>query len=113
MGVPPRQSNCHAGRMPAPDFVLPSIRDAPVSLAGLRAGGPAVLVFVAEECPTSTLALRRLAPLAAALRNAGVALAAVFEDPPETAARVARSTGFPGTALAEPAPYDVSRAFGL
>ena len=99
--------------MPAPDFVLPSIRDAPVSLTDLRAAGPAVLVFVAEECPTSTLALRRLAPLAGRLRDAGVALAAVFEDPPEIAARVVRSTGFPAIALAEPAPYDVSRAYGL
>ena len=99
--------------MPAPDFVLPSVRGGPLGLAELRAGGPVVLVFVAEECPTSTLALRRLAPLAAPLREAGVALAVVFEDPPEVAARVARTTGFSGTALAEPAPYEVSRAYRL
>ena len=97
----------------APDFVLPSVRDGPVSLTELRSGRPAVLVFVAEECPTCTLALRRLAPLAARLQEAGVALAAVFEDPPEVAARVARTTGFAATALAEPAPYDVSRAYEL
>ena len=72
-----------------------------------------MLVFVAEECPTSTLALRRLAPLAPTVRDAGVALAAIFEDPPEVAARVTRATGFPATALAEPAPYDVSRAYDL
>jgi peroxiredoxin len=99
--------------VPAPEFTLPSVRGGPLGLAELRAGGPAVLVFVAEECPTSALALRRLAPLAAAVREAGVALAAVFEDPPEVAARVLRETGFSATALAEPPPYDVSRAYGL
>jgi peroxiredoxin len=99
--------------MPAQDFVLPSIRGGPLGLADLRTSGPVVLVFVAEGCPTCTLAIRRLAPLTAALREAGVALVAVFEDPPEVAARVARSTGFSSTALAEPAPYDVSRAYGL
>src|SRR5215207_2906875 len=105
--------NCQAGAMPAPDFVLPSIHGGPLGLGELRASGPVVLVFVAEECPTCTLAIRRLAPLTAALREAGVALVAVFEDPPEVAARVARSTGFSATALAERAPYDVSRAYGL
>ena len=82
-------------------------------LADLRAGGPVVLVFASEECPTCAMALRRLAPVAAALQAAGVTVAAVFEDPPEVAARVARRTGFAATILAEPAPYDVSRAFGL
>jgi peroxiredoxin len=97
----------------APEFVLPSVRGGPVSLTDLRSGGPVVLVFVAEECPTCTLALRRLAPLVTPLQEAGVTIAAVFEDPPEIAARVARSTGFTATALAEPAPYDVSRAYAL
>jgi peroxiredoxin len=98
---------------PAPAFVLPSVHGGPVALAELLAGGPAVLVFVAEECPTCTLALRRLAPLASPLRDAGVTLAAVFEDPPEVAARVARATGFAGRLLAEAPPYEVSRAYGL
>ena len=97
----------------APEFVLPAVRGGPVALADLRATGPVVLVFVAEECPTCTLALRRLAPLAPRLQQAGVTLAAVFEDPPEVAARVVRATGFAATALAEPAPYDVSRAYAL
>jgi peroxiredoxin len=102
-----------APRREAPDFELPSTSRAPVRLGDLRAGGPVVLVFASEECPTCAMALRRLAPLVAPLRAAGVAVAAVFEDPPEVAARVARRTGFRATALAEPAPYDVSRAFGL
>jgi peroxiredoxin len=97
----------------APDFSLPSVDGSPLELAELRARGPAVLVFVSEECPTCALALRRLAPLAGALRAAGVTLAAIFEDPPEVAARSARSAGFVGTVLAEPVPYEVSRAYGL
>jgi peroxiredoxin len=99
--------------MRAPDFVLPSIHGGPLGLADLGASGPVVLVFVAEECPTSTLALRRLRPLTAALQRAGVALAAIFEDPPEVAARVARATGFSSVVLSEPAPYEVSRAYRL
>jgi peroxiredoxin len=97
----------------APDFELPSTGGGPVRLADLRAGGPVVLMFASEECPTCAMALRRLAPVVAALQAAGVVVAAVFEDPPEVAARVARRTGFAATILAEPAPYDVSRAFGL
>jgi hypothetical protein len=37
----------------------------------------------------------------------------VFEDPLEVAARVARRTGFAGTVLSEPAPYEVSGAYEL
>ena len=102
-----------APRRSVPDFELPSTSGGPVGLADLRAAGPVVLVFASEECPTCAMALRRLAPVVGPLRAAGVVLAAVFEDPPEVAARVARRTGFAGTTLAEPAPYDVSRAFGL
>ncbi len=40
-------------------------------------------------------------------------MAAIFEDPLEVAARVARRTEFPGLVLAEPAPYEVSRAYEL
>jgi hypothetical protein len=47
------------------------------------------------------------------LTAAGLRIAAVFEDPLEVAARVARRTGFTGTVLAEPAPYEVSAAYEL
>ena len=98
----------------APDFALPSTGAGPVRLADLVAAGrPAVLVFVAEECPTSTMALRRLAPVAARLAEDGVAVAAVFEDPLDVAARVARRAGWRAPVLAEPAPYATSRAYGL
>lgn len=97
----------------APSFELPSVLGGSVALADLHAGGAAVLVFVSEECPTSAMTLRRLAPAVEPLRGAGVALVAVFEDPPELAARAARRARFSGTVLSEPAPYEVSRAYGL
>jgi peroxiredoxin len=97
----------------APAFSLPSVAGDPVSLADLHARGPALLLFVSEECPTCLLTLRRLAPLVSELTQAGVSVAAVFEDPLEVAARVARRTGFDGVVLAEPSPYEVSRAYAL
>src|SRR6185312_14646892 len=66
-----------------------------------------------EECPTCTLTLRRLAPVVPELTAAGLTIAAVFEDPLEVAARVARRTGFAGTVLSEPSPYKVSGAYEL
>jgi peroxiredoxin len=98
---------------PAPEFSLPSVAGDPVRLADLHERGSAVLLFVSEECPTCVLTLRRLAPLVSDLTEAGVRVAAVFEDPVDVAARVARRTGFGGVVLSEPAPYEVSRAYSL
>lgn len=97
----------------APRFVLPSVASAPVSLSELIAHGPALLVFVSEECPTSVLTLRRLTAAVPALLEAGLTVAALFADPLEVAARTARRTGFPGMVLSEPPPYEVSSAYGL
>ena len=97
----------------APDFALASANGASVGLSELHENGPALLLFVSEECPTCTLTLRRLAPIVPQLSASGLRVAAVFEDPLEVAARVARRTGFPGVVLSEPAPYDVSRAYSL
>ena len=96
-----------------PTFTLPSVTAGPVSLHDLIARGPALLLFVSEECPTSVLTLRRLAPVVPALTDAGVSLAAIFADPLDVAARTARRAGFPGTVLSEPAPYEVSDTYGL
>jgi peroxiredoxin len=97
----------------APAFELPSVSGSPVALSDLVERGPAVLVFVSEECPTCAMTLRRLAPPAQALADAGISVAAIFEDPLEVAARTARRAGFDQTVLAEPAPYDVSRSYEL
>jgi peroxiredoxin len=97
----------------APEFTLPSVAGGSLRLAELHADGPALLLFVSEECPTCTLTLRRLAPTVPELTAAGLTIAAVFEDPLEVAARVARRTGFSGTVLSEPPPYEVSDAYEL
>jgi peroxiredoxin len=102
-----------AALVPAPEFRLGSVAGGPLTLADLRAGGPALIVFASEECPTCGLALRRLAPVVERLSRAGVPAAVVFEDPLEVAARVARRAGFPGTVLSEPSPYEVSAAYEL
>src|SRR5579859_3273506 len=48
---------------PAPELSVHAAGPGPVGIAGLTAGGAALLVFVSEHCPTSALALRRLGPL--------------------------------------------------
>jgi peroxiredoxin len=97
----------------APEFTLASVTGGSLGRAELHADGPALLLFVSEECPTCTLTLRRLAPLVPQLAASGLPITAIFEDPLEVAARVARRTGFTGTVLSEPAPYEVSRAYEL
>jgi peroxiredoxin len=97
----------------APEFSLASVAGGSVTLEELHASGPALVLFVSEECPTCVLTLRRLGPLVEELTGAGLRVAAVFEDALEVAARVARRTGFSGVVLSEPSPYDVSRAYSL
>ena len=84
-----------------------------MTIAGLTAGGCALLVFVSEECPTSAMALRRLGPLCQAWAEAGLAAVAVFEDPLEVAVRVSRRLGWAGQVVAEDPPVETSRAYGL
>ncbi len=97
----------------APDFRLSSVAGRPTSLHELCQDGAALIVFASEECPTSAMTIRRLAPLAHELLTAGVTVAVVFEDPLEVAARAARRAGFPGVVLSEPAPYEVSSSYEL
>jgi hypothetical protein len=97
----------------APDFRLPSTTAGDIALRDLTARGPALLVFCAEECPTSRLALRRLAAVAPALADDGVQVACVFEDPLPVAARVARGAGLETAVLSEPPPYATSSAYEL
>ena len=68
-----------------------------------------MLVFAHADCPTSALALRRLAALDDAARTSSC----IYEDPPETAARLARRAGFRFPVLTEARPYEVSQAFGV
>ena len=94
---------------PAPAFDLPRVDGPPVSLADLLAGGPAVLVFAHADCPTSSLALRRLA--GAPVGDAR--LVVIAQERAADAVRMARRAGIDAVVLADQAPYDVSRAFGV
>ena len=91
-------------------FTLDRIDGDPLSLDELTAGGPTVVVFAHADCPTSTLTLRRLANVRAA---DGLTLACVAEETPVRAAQLARRTGIRFPVLSEPAPFDVSRAYGV
>jgi len=96
-----------------PRFELASVDGSPVRFDEVLAGGVAVVMFVTEECPTCAMTLRRLSAPAADLIAAGISVIAIFEDPLEVAARSARGTGFRGTVLSEPEPYELSRSFEL
>jgi hypothetical protein len=98
---------------PAPALSVRGTGLGEVTIAGLTAGGCALVVFVSEECPTSALALRRLGPLCQAWASAGLASVAVFEDPLEIAVRVARRLGWTGQVAAEDPPVQTSRDYGL
>ncbi|HXZ75340.1 MAG TPA: hypothetical protein VEH31_31345, partial [Streptosporangiaceae bacterium] len=90
----------------APVLSVRGLGPAEVTVAGLTAGGGALLLFVSEECPTSAMALRRLGPLCGAWQEAGLTAAAVFEDPLEVAVRVARRLGWTGRVASEDPPYE-------
>src|SRR6266568_2715693 len=88
------------GGGPAPELSVHGTGLAPVTIAGLTAGGCALLVFVSEHCPTSALALRLLGPLCPAWERAGLAAIAIFEDPLDVAIRTARRLGWAGQVAA-------------
>ncbi len=91
-------------------FTLDRIDGRPLSLAEISTGRPAVLVFAHADCPTSTLALRRLATVG---ELDGVDIVCIAQETPVAAARLARHTGVRFPVLAEPHPFDTSRAYGI
>jgi len=98
---------------PAAELAVQGPGPAAVTIAGLTAGGPALLVFVSEHCPTSALALRRLGPLCPAWARAGLTTIAIFEDPLDVAIRTARRLGWAGQVAGQDPPYPASRAYRL
>ncbi|HEY7360302.1 MAG TPA: hypothetical protein VH642_05785, partial [Streptosporangiaceae bacterium] len=87
--------------VPAPPLSVRGLSPGEVTIAGLTAGGAALLLFVNEDCPTSAMAMRRLGPLCRAWQEAGLTATAVFEDPLEVAVRVARRLGWAGRVASE------------
>jgi len=97
----------------APELAVSSIYPEPVTIARLTAGGPALLLFVSEECPTSAMAMRNLGPLCPAMEAGGLSCTAIFEDPLEIALRVARTCGWGGQVVSQAPPYQASSQYGL
>jgi AhpC/TSA family len=97
----------------AADLQVSGIDPEPVTLRALTAAGPALLLFVNEDCPTSALAMRSLGPLVHEWEGAGLTGTVIFEDPLEVAIRVARRCGWTGRVVAQPPPYETSRSYGL
>src|SRR5215472_2020340 len=110
---PARKADSTGGRggRLVPELTVRGTGPAAVTIAGLTAGGGALLVFVSEHCPTSALALRRLGPLCQDWAQAGLTAVAIFEDPLEVAIRTARRLGWSGQVAADDPPYPASRAY--
>lgn len=97
---------------PAPHAVALEPAGRGVDLAGLAAGGPALLFFYKGDCPACDLAAHALPRLAAV---PGLAVVAISQDDfAETRAFAARhGLGLPVRVLRDPDPYPASDAFGV
>jgi AhpC/TSA family len=113
LGAPRRSPGGPAPGHSAPALTVISVEPDGTNLADLAARGAALLLFVSEECPTSAMALRNLGPLCRAWAGAGLTATAVFEDPLDTALRVARALGWTGRVVSQDPPYQASRDYGL
>jgi len=84
---------------------------APVDLAGLAAGGPALLFLYKSDCPATEVAAPVLPRFAAV---PGLALVAISQDGPEEARRHAEGAGWPGPVrtLVDAEPWPASVALG-
>jgi hypothetical protein len=97
----------------APSAVTLGPDGGPVELAGLAAGGPALLFFYKGDCGASDAAAHVLPRLAA---TPGLAVAAVSQDPEletELFDRVHRLGERGVRVLADPEPWPASAAFGV
>ncbi len=97
---------------PAPRAQALVLGGGPVDLAGLAAGGPALLFFYKGECGTSAAAAHVL-PRLAALR--GVAVAAVSQDGEAETRAFAAASGLGDAVrlLVDPEPWSASDAYGV
>jgi AhpC/TSA family len=113
LGAPRPSPGGSAPGQAAPPLTVTSVEPGGTKLGDLAARGAALLLFVSEECPTSAMALRNLGPLCRAWAGAGLTATAVFEDPLDTALRVARALGWTGRVVSQDPPYQASRDYGL
>ena len=92
----------------APSFSLAAL-DGGDTVNDPWSDGPTILSFFKVSCPVCKM----VAPMLTAMAEAGVRVVAVGEDPPEDLVRFAEKENQRVTTVSEPAPYDVSEAYGL
>ena len=92
----------------APSFTLPSVDGGP-PLTDPWTEGPTVLSFFKVSCPVCKM----VAPMLTKLAEGGVRVVAIGEDPPQAITRFIEKENQRVPSASEPAPYEVSDAFGL
>ena len=92
----------------APSFTLPDI-DGGEEVSDPWTEGPTVLAFFKVSCPVCKM----VAPMLTKLSEGGARVVAVGQDPPEAIAQYRDSEGQRVPSVSEPAPYEVSEAYGL
>lgn len=92
----------------APSFSLTAV-DGGDEVSDPWTDGPTVVCFFKVSCPVCKM----VAPMLTALAEAGVRVLAIGEDPPDDLARFAEQENQRVPTVSEPAPYDVSEAYGL
>lgn len=100
-------------RQHAPELDLSGADQSPITITSLTSRGPALLLFVSQECPTCAMTLRNLGPLCDGWERAGLSCTAIFEDALEVAVRTGRRLGWPGRVASQAPPFATSRAYGL
>jgi peroxiredoxin len=98
----------------APDFTLPTVQGAQVSLREALAKGPVVLVFFKVSCPVCQYAAPFLERVFQANRDANVTVLGISQDKVRDTKDFMREydVTFP-VALDDPKNYAVSNAYGL
>lgn len=97
----------------APGFSLMNARGETVSLAGLLARGPVVLIFYRGAwCPYCNLQLRGLSESVPAISAAGAQLVAITPQTPDKSLEQVKKDGFPFEILSD-LDSEVMRAYGL
>ena len=98
----------------APDFTLPTVQGAQVSLHEALDKGPVVLVFFKVSCPVCQYSLPFLERVFQANRAGRVAVLGISQNEARETQAFLREYGvtFP-VALDDPANYAVSNAYGL
>ena len=97
----------------APDFELPDARGGSVTLAGLRADGPVVLVFYRGAwCPYCNLQLRAFQAALADIDSAGATLVAISPQTPDSSLTLAEQADLAFPVLSD-VGNAVARSYGL